>query len=125
MVRLTVGEPLEAAGDAVTANVVLPVIAIFRVPLADATVAVSLGEYFALIGCTPGNKPALLIEADPPDNVTAVPKAVAPSKSWTDPFTVAVPEGVTVMEKAMFVPLATLVLVTVIFVVVAAGGGGL
>jgi hypothetical protein len=30
-----------------------------------------------------------------------------------------------VMEKAMFVPLATLVLVTVIFVVVAAGGGGL
>jgi hypothetical protein len=125
MVRLTVGEPLEAAGVAVTANVLVPVIAIFSVPLADARVEVSLGAYFALIGCTPGTKPALLIEADPPDSVTAVPKAVAPSKSCTEPFTVAVPEGVTVMEKAMFVPLATLVLVTVIFVVVAAGGGGL
>src|SRR5260370_18990313 len=117
MVRLTVGEPLEAAGDAVTANVGVPVIAIFSVPLADARVEVSLGVYFALIGWVPGTKPALLIEADPPDSVTAVPKAFAPSKSWTDPFTVAVPEGVTVMEKAIFVPLANLVVLgTDIFV---------
>ena len=117
---------MEAAGVAVTANVVVPVIAIFSAPLADARVEVSLGVYFALIGWVPGTKPALLIEADPPDSVTAVPKAFAPSKSWTDPFTEAVPEGVTVMEKAIFVPLANLVVLgTDIFVVVAAGGGGL
>ena len=41
MVRLTVGEPLDAAGVAVIAKVVVPVTAIFSAPLVDACVYVA------------------------------------------------------------------------------------
>ena len=54
------------------------------------------------------------------DTVTALPKAVEPSKSCTSPFA-AVEEEFTAIENEMFTPLAALVLVTVIFVVVATG----
>jgi len=38
IVMLTVGEPLDAAGVAVIANVVVPVTVTFRAPLCDASV---------------------------------------------------------------------------------------
>jgi hypothetical protein len=69
---LTVGEPLEAAGVAVIANVVVPVTVTGSAPLCEVAV-VWLPRYFAMIECVPIARPLLVIGANPPDTVTGVP----------------------------------------------------
>jgi hypothetical protein len=64
----------------------------------------SVGVNFAESECTPPVIAEVVSDAVPPDTATALPKAEAPSKNWTDP---AAAEGVNVALSVTDVPSAT------------------